>query len=229
MKLLLRAVVVLVVLGVAVDFGAKLLVENLAAKALASRRGMNGSVEVTFGGFPFLLSLTGRHFASVTIEAEDVRGGGLETSPATTSAPDARIESVTLELDDVDIEGQVWRDDAGGHASAASGGGQATLSQNALNRMVPGEYSARLLLRDGSISVSANTPFGAREVEVAEDDVRIEGGAGAGVLVIQAPSPVGAISVPLPNLVDGVHFDGLDVEAGALTLTFDLRDVDLAL
>lgn len=226
MKWLVRAVIVVVVLGVLVDFGAKLLVENLAARALSSRRGVNGSVDVSFGGFPFLWSLKDRHFVSVTVEASDVRGDGF----AAGSPSEARMESVRLELEDVTVEGEVWRDGGDGRVVASRGQGSATIAQADLNRLVPSEYSARLALRDGSVRVTANaTPVGPQDVEVAEDQVRLESGDGSGTLVIEAPSPVGAITIPLPVLVDGVVFEDFDVRSGELELRFSVRAVNLEL
>lgn len=230
MKRLVRVLIVIVVLAVAVDFGAKLLVENLAAQALSSRRGVNGSVDVSFGGFPFLLALKDRHFGSVTIEAEDVRSGGFMTAAAPSPGTEARMESVRLELDEVTVSGQVWRDDADGRVSATSGGGSATLSQSALNKIVPPEHSAQLTLRDGSIRVVVDAgEFGTHEAEVAEEDVRLEAGAGSGTLIVEAASPVGALSIPLPTLVEGVVFEGVDVRRAALVLEFSVRDVNLEL
>ena len=230
MKRLVRALIVLVVLAVLVDFGAKLLVENLAARALSSRRGVNGSVDVSFGGFPFLLALKDRHFGSVTIEAADVRSGGFMTAAAPSATSEARMESVRLELDDVEVTGQVWRDDGGGRVAATSGSGSVTLSGAALNKMVPPEYSARLTLRDGSVRVVVDTgQFGTHEAEVAEDDVRLEAGSGAGALVVEAAAPVGAITIPLPTLVEGAVFEDVDVRRGSLELTFSVRSVNLEL
>ncbi|HYP23210.1 MAG TPA: DUF2993 domain-containing protein [Actinomycetota bacterium] len=230
MKWLLRALVVLVVLLVAVDFGAKLLVENLASRALSNRRGVNGSVDVSFGGFPFLLALKDRRFGNVTIEADDVRSGGFMTASAPSPQSEVRMDSVRLELEDVAVSGQVWRDDGDGRVSATSGGGSAVLSQSALNKMVPPEYSSKLTLRDGSVRVVANTAqFGTHEAEVAEDQVRLEGDAGSGTLVVEAAAPVGAITIPLPTLIDGVVFEDIDVRRGELELMFSVRDVSLEL
>ena len=230
MKVLVRVLLVLVVLVLVVDFGAKLLVENLAAQALSSRRGVNGSVDVSFGGFPFLLALKDRHFGSVTIEASDVRSGGFMTASAPSPGTEVRMESVLLELEDVEVSGQVWRDDAGGRVAATSGSGSATLSQTALNKMVPPEYSARLTLRDGSVRVVANAgELGTHEAEVAEEDVRLESGSGSGTLIVEAAAPVGAITIPLPTLIEGVVFEGLDVRRGELELTFAVRDVNFEL
>ena len=226
MKRLVWVVVVLVVLAVVADFGAKLLVENLAARALSSRRGVTGSVDVSFGGFPFLLALKDHSFENVTIGAENVRSGAFTTGSGVAPGSEARLKSVRLELEDVTIEGDVWRDDGKGRVSAASGGGSATLSQSDLNRMVPAENAARLTLRDGTIRVAVTAPqLGTQEVEVAEDQVRLESGS----LVIEAPAPVGALTIPLPTLVDGVIFETLDVRRGALDLTFTLREVNLEL
>lgn len=226
MKRLARVLIVIVVLAVAVDFGAKLLVENLAARALSSRRGVNGSVDVSFGGFPFLWSLKDRHFGSVTVEADDVRADGF----ASASDSDARMDSVRLELEDVAVEGDVWRDASGGRVSATEGQGTAVIAQGVLNRLVPSEYSAKVSLRDGSVLVTvSSTPAGPQEVEVAEDQVRLEAGAGSGTLVIEAPSPVGAITIPLPALVDGVVFEDFDIRARELELTFSVREVNLEL
>lgn len=226
MKRLTRVLVIVAVLAVAVDFGAKLLVENLAARALSSRRGVDGSVDVSFGAFPFLPALVDEHFGSVTVEAEDVRGGGFATASAS-RASEVRMESVTLELEDVAVEGEVWRDGGGGRVVASEGRGSATIAQGPLNRLVPSEYSARLDLRDGAIRVTASTtPVGPQEVEVTEDQVRLEP---SGTLVIEAPSPVGAITIPLPALVDGVEFEGFEVATGALELRFSVREVSLEL
>jgi hypothetical protein len=158
-----------------------------------------------------------------------VRSGGFMTASAPSPGTETRMESVRLELEDVDVTGQVWRDDGGGRVSATSGGGAATLSQSALNKLVPPEYSARLTLRDGSVHILSESEFGAHEAEVAEDDVRLEGGAGSGTLVVEAVAPLGAIAIPLPTLVEGVTFEGFDVRRGELELTFRIRDVDLAL
>ena len=228
-KRLVRVVVVLVVLLVAVDFGAKLLVENLAARALSSRRGVNGPVDVSFGGFPFLWSLKDKSFGRVTVEAEDVRSGGFASASGVGPASEAKMDSVRLELEDVTVRGDVWRDGEGGSVSATNGRGSATLGQGALNRLVPSEYSARLALRDGSIRVTVSSTFGEQEAEVAEDQVRLEPGDGAGTLVIDAPSPVGPITIPLPALVDGVVFEDLDLKRGELELTFSVEDVKLEL
>lgn len=230
MKRLARAAVVVVVLLVAVDFGTRLLVQNLAARALSSRRGVNGSVDVSFGGFPFLLALKDRHFGNVAVEATDVRSGGFTAATDVTPGTEVRMDSVRLELEDVTIDGDVWRDAADARVSATAGGGSATLSQSALNKLVPGEYSARLTLRDGSVRVTADAgQLGTQETEVAEDDVRLEPGGAAGTLVVEAPSPVGPISIPLPALVEGVVFEAVDVRDGAIELTFAIRQVDLQL
>lgn len=226
MKRLLWVLSVLAVLAVVADFGAKLVVENLAARALSSRRGVNGSVDVSFGGFPFLLSLADRHFGSVTLEAEDVRSGGFATQGGVTPESEARMKSVTLELEDVTVEGRVWRGDSDGRVIASSGAGSATLSQAALNRMVPAQYAARLTLRDGSIRVTVTHPqLGAQEAELAEDQVRLE----SGTLVVEAPAPAGPIEIPLPVVVDGVVFEDVDVRDRALDLAFRVERIELKL
>ncbi|HEX2057621.1 MAG TPA: DUF2993 domain-containing protein [Actinomycetota bacterium] len=225
MKRLWRIALVLVVLLLAADFGAKLLVQNLAANALSSRRGVNGSVDVSFTGFPFLLALMDRNFSSVTVEAEDVRSGGFVTGGSVGPATEARLASVRLELDDVAVVGDVWRDDAKGRVTAVSGRGSARLTQQSLNGLVPAQYSARLTLRDGSIRVTASSQLGTQEVEVPESDVRLDGS----TLVVQAPSPVDAISIPLPEMAPGVTFEGFDVTDGGLDLELTLRDVELKL
>jgi hypothetical protein len=114
--------------------------------------------------------------------------------------------------------------------SATSGSGSATLSQSALNKIVPPEYSAQLKLRDGSVHVEADAgQFGSYEADVAENDVRLEAGAGSGTLVIEAAAPVGAITIPLPALVEGIVFEGIDVRRGELELEFSVRAVDIEL
>ena len=230
MRRLTRIVIVVVVLLVAADFGVKILVENLAGRALASRRGVNGSVDVSFGGFPFLLHLKDREFSSVTIEAEDVRSGGFGGVSDLAPSAEGRIDSVRLELRDVAVEGDVWRDDHNGAVTAASGGGTASVGGAALNRLVPEEHDVRLTLLEDAVRVTGEVPnLGTQAVEVPEDRLRLEPGAGGGALVIDAPAPIGSIAIPLPQLVEGLTFRRLDVADGRIDLTFVARDVRVEL
>ncbi len=223
MKRLAIFLVVLLALAVIGDFGAKVLVENLAGRALASHRGVNGSVDVSLGGFPFLLHLKDREFSSVRVEAEDVRGGSFATSSNLGAQSEARIDSVRLEMRDVTIRGDLWGDDPDRAVAAAAGEGAASIGSASLNRMVPEEYAVRLTLLDGAVRVTADTPAGAESAEVSSDRVRID--PDQGTLVIEAPPPVGAIVIPLPQLVSGIRFRSVDVTPGSLDLAFVLSDV----
>lgn len=226
MRRLAIFVVFLVVLALVADFGARFLVQNLAARALGSRRGVNGDVSVSFGGFPFLLRLKDRHFTSVTVSAEDVRSGGFVTT-GVGAASEARLDEVRLEMHDVRVDGSLWGDDADRVVVARSGGGEASIGSVALNRMVPEEYPVRLKLRDRAVTVSADTPAGPQEVEVSQDQVTID--PDQGTLVIQAPPPVNGVLIPLPELLPGTRFDSVSVHRGGLTVTFSLSDVRVEL
>lgn len=221
--------IVLGAIAVAADFGARVLVQNLAGRALASHRGVNGSVDVSLGGFPFLLRLIDRSFPTLTVEADDVRSGGFDRGRWVEPATEVQIESVRLELEDVTVRGDLWGDDPDRVVAADSGNGVATVEAPALNRLVPDEYAARLQLLDGLVRVTAATPAGEQTVEVSEGDVVVEQGAAAGTLVIRAPSPLRPVLIPLPPLVSGTTFSGVDVQRGRIRLTFSLSDVRLSL
>jgi hypothetical protein len=227
MKRLAVFLIVLLVLAVVADFGARVLIENLAGRALASRRGVNGSVDISLGGFPFLLHLKDREFSSVTVEAEDVRGGSFAAASGISAQSEARIDSVLLDMRDVTIRGNLWGEEPDRAVTATSGEGTASIGTASLNRMVPEEYGARLTLLDGAVRVTAETPTGEQSAEVAADQVRID--PEQGTLVIEAPPPVGGILIPLPELVRGIRFGSVEVERGSIDLTFALSDVRLEL
>jgi hypothetical protein len=228
MRRLAAFLIVLAALGVAADFGLRLVAQNVAARALGSRRGVDGSVDVSFGGWPFVLHLLDRRFSSVVVSAEDVRGGDLGGSGGI-AGTEARLESVVLRLRGVTIRGELWQDDPDRVVAAASGSGEASMTGAELNRLVPEEYAARLQLLDGRVRVTAATPAGEQSAEVADDLVRVEPGAASGTLVIDAPTPLRPVLIPLPELVAGTRFEGVEVLRGAITLTFTLTDVRLEL
>lgn len=226
MRRLLWALGVLVVLAVVADFGAKLLVENLAARALSNRRGVDGSVDVSFGGFPFLLHLKDRRFASVTVGAQNVRGGSFATASGIDARSEVDIASVRLEMHDVEIDGNPWGDDADVGLTARTGEGTAALTGAELNRLVPARYPVRLQLLPGAVRVTASTPAGEQTTDVPEEAVRVEPD---GTLIVEAPPPVGAMAIPLPQLVDGVTFERVDVTRGRLEVTLSMQDVKVSL
>lgn len=228
MKWLLRGLVVLVVLLVIADVGARVLVENLASRALASRRGFDGDVDVGFGGFPFLLHLKDRRFDTVTVEAQDVRSGGF-AGAAVDAGTEVRVDSVSFEMRDVEVIGKVWGDDPDRRVTAGAGSGAATIGQPALNQLVPAQHDLRLVLLNGSVRVTGTVPgvpqAGEQSVEVPADGVTLE----ANELVVAAPAPLGAVRIPIPVLAEGVSFESVRVERGRLELTFSVRGLSLDL
>ncbi|MFN2588214.1 MAG: DUF2993 domain-containing protein [Actinomycetota bacterium] len=228
MKWLVRTVLGVVVLLVVADVGARLLVENLAGRALSSRRGFNGPVEVGLGGFPFLLHLKDRSFDSVTVEARDVRSGGFSDA-SVAQGTEVRVDSVRLDLRDVAVSGELWGDDPDREVAAAGGSGSAVIGQASLNRLVPAHYDVRLTLLDGAVRVTGTAPglapAGEQTVEVPADGVRPEGSD----LVIEAPAPLGVLRIPIPVFVEGIELESAGVARGRLDLTFALRELRLSL
>jgi hypothetical protein len=227
-KWLLRGVVVLVLLLVVADFGARLLVENLAGRALSSRRGFNGPVDVGFGGFPFLLHLKDRNFDSVTVEAEDVRSGGF-AGAGVTSGTEVRVSTIRFRMEDVQVTGDLWGDDPDRKIAAAEGSGTAVIGQAALNRLVPAQHDLTLTLLQDRVRVTGTLPHlpqaGEQTVEVPAGGVRLEGAE----LVVEAPAPIGAIRIPIPVFAQGVEFESVGISPRELDLTFGVRDLRLAL
>jgi hypothetical protein len=228
MKWLVRGAIVLAVLLGIADVGARILVENLAGRALASRRGFNGDVDVGFGGFPFLLHLKDRRFDTVTVEAEDVRSGGF-AGAAVDAGTEVRVDSVRFEMRDVEVTGKLWSDDPDRSVTARAGSGTAAIGQAALNRLVPTQYDLRLALLNGAVRVTGTVPglpqAGEQSVEVPADGVTLEGNE----LVVAAPAPLGAVRIPIPVLAEGVSFESVRVAPGRLDLTFSVRGLSLDL
>ncbi|MDQ3915381.1 MAG: DUF2993 domain-containing protein [Actinomycetota bacterium] len=228
MKWLVRGLIVVVVLLLVADFGARMIAENLAGRALSSRRGFNGAVDVGFGGFPFLLHLKDKSFDTVTVEAEDVRSGGFADASVATGT-EVRVDEVRFELRDVLVSGDLWGDDPDREVRAAGGSGTAVIGQAALNRLVPAEYDVRLTLLEDAARVTGSVPqlpaAGEQTVEVPAEGVRLE----AADLVIEAPAPLGDIRIPIPVLAEGIEFESAAVGRGQLDLTFALRGLRLSL
>lgn len=225
MKWVVRIAVVVVVLLLIADFGTKIVVENLAGRAVSSRRGFNGDVDVTFGGFPFLMSLKDRHFDEVIVAARDVRSSGF-TDAAVADGVEVRVDAVDLRMEDVTVHGDLWGDDPGRKVVAARGNGRVILGQASLNRLVPSQYDVSLALRFDVVRVTGTFPQGgAQSFDVPSEQVRLD----AGDLLIDAPAPVGELRIPLPPLADGVVFDSAMVAPRQLDLTFEVSRLNLSL
>lgn len=80
MKKFLIALVVVVGLLVAADFGARALAESRAGEALAQRAGVTTAPEVDVRGFPFLTQAIAGEYEHVTVSLADAELGGVPMS-----------------------------------------------------------------------------------------------------------------------------------------------------
>lgn len=225
----LIAIVVIVVLLVGLDFGAKAFAESELASQLKSN-GVPGQPSVSIAGFPFLTQVISRDISQVTIT-----DGNFPEGPIT-------ITSLRLTVNNVKISASLKGGTAGpvtgkmnislgaigGFLAAAgplaqliggSGGG------NGLNvTSVPGnEIKASLDLAGGAVSWSAT--WKAVQAGPGKIVLRLVSSSGLPSSLLSSASN---ITIPLPNLPLGLTMngglnsssDGLSVSVGAQSVSF---------
>jgi hypothetical protein len=211
---LLRILVILAILAVGVDFGARLVVEDRAEGALEQRNYLGaGSFEIEVDDFPFLWNLAQGTFPQVVITGTDVH------------TEQADLEWARLDLRDAEWSFPDERDSPDLLVRARSGRGVAALSSEGLTALLADTADVEVeLLQDEMRIASAEG-----EATVAEDAITIEPDDGAGSLRVDAPSPVGPLVAPLPELVEGMEMRSAEIQRGELRLSFSLDRVELGL
>ena len=213
---LFRVLLVLALVAVGADFAVRLIIEDRVESALERRGYLDASAfNVEAAGFPFIWHLTQGTFPQIVVTAQDVE------------ADRADLESVRLDLRDVDWSFPDERGAPDVLVVAQEGDGVVTLSSESLSALVPESYGLRLDLLQDEVRITPDAE--GQTTTVAEDDLSIEADDAAGSLRIDAPSPVGPILVPLPDLVDGAKMRDANIERRELTISFTVRDVELGL
>ena len=211
---LLRALVILAILAVGVDIGARMLVEDRAEGALEQRDYLGAdSFEIEVDDFPFLWHMSQGTFPQVVITGTDVH------------TEEADLKWARLDLRDVEWSFPDERDSPDLLIHALSGRGTAALSSDGLTALLASNTEVEVeLLQDEIAIVRAEG-----RATVGEDAITIEPDDGAGTLRVDAPSPVGPLEAPFPQLIDGMAVRTAEIQRGELRLTFSLDEVELGL
>jgi hypothetical protein len=85
-------IVIIVVLLVGLDFGAKAFAENEAATQI-QKQGFPTKPKVSIAGFPFLTQVITRHFDAVTISASNIKEGPITITSLVATAKDIHLNS----------------------------------------------------------------------------------------------------------------------------------------
>jgi hypothetical protein len=220
MQKLLIGIVVLVVLGVAADFGAARLFESRVTDALQRKYDLSERPIVQVRDFPFLPHLASGRFSTIDLAATDASTRSISIAALELHMRDVRVpRSVLLGGSGVvrvaRTDGEVKLSQAelnrlladrlqGGSLTLQAGEVQLRLTTQILGRSLTGTAVGRLGVREGRITFTPET--------VLVDGVRDR------VLEQQLASRL-TLDVPLPPLPAGFTVERIDVQPGAVVLS----------
>ena len=220
MQKLLIGIVVLVVLGVAADFGAARLFENRVTEALQRKYDLSERPIVQVRDFPFLPHLVSGRFSTIDLAATDASTRSISIAALELHLRDVRVpRSVLLGGSGVvrvaRTDGEVKLSQAelnrlladrlqGGSLTLEAGRVRLRLTTQILGRSLTGTAVGRLGVRDGRITFTPET--------VLVDGVRNQ------ILEEQLASRLN-LDVPLPPLPAGFTVERIDVQPGAVVLS----------
>jgi hypothetical protein len=215
----------LAAVGVGADFGARALAEARLASSVQDSLGLAQRPDIELEGFPFLLQAARGRLESASVELRDVEVEGMP------------LQSVTLSFENLVFDGVAL---VSGSGTVASRGGsaQAVLTEDALSGYLQDQGTpVEVRLRGPDILVSTRISTGAQTTTAtAEGPVQVE----AGRLVfspedVQIEGSVGvpaaalAFAVPLPDLVPGITYRGVLIHDGLAAIEASLAGAELDL
>jgi LmeA-like phospholipid-binding len=220
MQKLLIGIVVLVVLGVAADFGAARLFESRVTEALQRKYDLSERPIVQVRDFPFLPHLVSGHFSTIDLAATDASTPSISVAALELHLRDVRVpRSVLLGGSGVvrvaRTDGEVKLSQAelnrlladrlqGGSLTLQAGKVQLRLTTQILGRSLTGTATGRLGVREGRITFTPET--------VLVDGVRNP------ILEEQLASRLN-LEVPLPPLPAGFTMERIEVQPGVVVLS----------
>ena len=214
---LLRILLILAILAVGVDIGARLVVEDRTEAALEQRDYLGAdSFEIEVDDFPFLWHVSRGTFPQVVITGTDLH------------TEETDLKWARLDLRDVEWSFPDERDSPDLLVRARSGRGTAALSSGALTALLADAADVEVeVLKDEVAIVGAEG-----RATVGEDAIKIttwEPGDEAGLLQIDAPTPIGPLVARLPVLIDGMALRAAEIHRGELRLSYSVNEVELGL
>lgn len=199
-KALVIVFATLVVLGVAVDIVARLVVEGSLAERLRNELRLDEPPDVSLKGFPFLLHLARQRFPAATVDARNV------------DEAEGRVRRLLLEVEDLRFHG------GGGVVRAERGSAELEIDEEALTELarregLPGRVEllgpeVRITLEEG-VEASVTGTLALEDGEVVFEPEQAE--------PVDPPVPL-TLRFPLPQIVEGIAFREVEVREGVAVI-----------
>ena len=222
---ILITLLVLAAVGIGADTGARAMAESRLASSVQDALGLPEKPDIELQGFPFLLQVARGRLEAISIEVDDVEVEGLP------------FQRVTLGLDDLSFDLGALLSGSGA-AEARSGSAQAVITENALSRYLQDSGTPVLVRLPGpGIRVSTRISSGGETTTAtAEGGILVEGGrlvfAPDRVDVegsVGVPAAALAFDIPLPDLVPGIRYERVLVHDGTAAIEASLDGASLEL
>ena len=215
--------VVLAVVAVGADFGARSLAESRLASSVQASLDLPQRPDIELQGFPFLLQAAQGRLDGVSVEVRDFEAGGIP------------LQRVTLSFEDLEFDGVAL---VSGSGTVASRGGtaQAVLSEIALSRYLQDQGTPVVVrLRGPGVQVTTRISTGTKTTTAtAEGAVRIQDGhlvfSPKDVAIegsVGVPAAALAFDLPLPDLVPGITYESVLVSDGVAAIEASLAGAEL--
>lgn len=204
MRKLLTVLAVLVAILVAADFGLRLLADYWVGRELQSSLSLSQRPSISIGGFPFIPELVSGNVASVTVHAKgSITEGKLP------------VHEVRLTLHDVSFSPSQLVAGGGTTIRAASGEGSAEFTQDDLNAALGASIPVTIRFRAGRVVVRTAQSSQELEARPSISDGRL--------VLTPVRGSLPAVSIDLPEFVEGITYRKVRIEGDTATLSFTLR------
>lgn len=193
------ALVIVLALAVAADFGVKFLAQRAVAVEMASSLQLDERPDVSISSFPFIVRFLSGELRAIELHADDVGTDALD------------LASIDLEINDVTFEP---REVIGGdpdNIRTSGGSGTATFTDDALTSALRRQDAPlRVVFDGGEVTIRSAAGSAGGSVDI-----------GDGRLIVSAGGDLSS-AVALPSLGGRVTFESLDVGDGEATLGLSL-------
>ncbi|MGH2710628.1 MAG: LmeA family phospholipid-binding protein [Actinomycetota bacterium] len=214
---------VLVAIALGADFGIKEIAETRLASSVETALDLPERPDIDLQGFPFLLQVARGRLDAVSVEVTDVDVEGLV------------LDSITLSFEDLEFESSAL---IRGSGSIASRGGtaQAVVTEDALSAYLQDQGTPVLVTLPGpGIRVETRVSTGGETTTAtAQGPVTVEGGrlvfAPEDVQVegtVGVPAAALAFDIPLPALIPGITYESVLVQDGIAAIEASLEGAEL--
>jgi|HubBroStandDraft_4_1064222.scaffolds.fasta_scaffold121253_2 hypothetical protein len=213
--------VLLVVLLVAADFGARAFAENDAASQI-QQQGFPKKPSVTFGGFPFLTQVIAHNFHQIRINASDIPEGPVQISQVSAVLNNVHLSGNFSSGTIGQLSGSVLvtfpalsnaLDSALGPAGALVGSAGLTLSQAG-----PDEVRASINL----VVTSGSATWRVTQLSDGKVQINLVGSSGVPASLLQ---PVSNYTFSLPKLPYGLKINSVSVTPDGVVGSFSGSNV----